>query len=342
MLIVQKYHSIHEIEPEFIPNIELLLQEEVPNFETLIRKHDEAPAGHVFTYFLFFGPTQNSPVGFAQLCLKPLPWQDLLPWYQKLKFWNKDHLHWKQVSWSVGEGCGGLCVFDQRFSRSGKEKVQELIKEYEQRSDVLAEEIFSIKGLQDFSLQLGGEVSSAKEFYVLDPLSKGFKSYQDYTGSLSPEVQKIIKESWKELYKNGEIKLGDYPSPLETPKTLPIESSILEKWAQWGGQVLTFERELKILGCLLVLKGKNGNVFFEPFPFEPEGDALVSDDLYTQYALLKFFEMPEARKCHLLKSGKKFMYDDREDLSFFLSQGMQAKTIVHQFQSRLQNFSAPL
>lgn len=342
MLIVQKYHSIHEIEPEFIPSVELLLQEEIPHFESLIKKHDEAPVGHVFTYFLFFGPTQNTPVGFAQLSLKPLPWEELLPWYQKLKFWNKDHLHWKQVSWGVSEGCAGLCVFDQRFSRSGKEKVQELIKEYEQRQDILAEEIFCLKGLQDFCPELGGEIKSSKEFYVLEPLTKAFKTYQDYTASLVPEVQKIIKESWRELHRNGEIQLGDYPSPLETPKTLPIDGAVLEKWAQWGGHVLTFEKELKILGCLLVLKGKNGNVFFEPFPFEPEGGALVSDDLYTQYALLKFFEMPEARKCHLFKAGKKFMYEEKEDLTFFLSQGMQAKTIVQHFQSRLPRFTKPL
>jgi hypothetical protein len=342
MLITQKYHSIHEIEPEFITNIELLLQEEVPNFDTLVKIHDEAPSGHVFTYFLFFGPTQNAPVGFAQLCLKPLPWQQLLPWYQKIKFWNKDYLHWKQVSWGVSEGRTGLCVFDQRYARSGKEKVQEIIKEYERRSDVIAEEIFFIKGLQDFSIQLGSNVQSTKEFYVLDSLTKAFKSYQDYMASLPENIQNIIKGSWKELQRNGEIKLGDYPSPLETPKTLPIAGHILDKWAHWGGQVLTFEKDLQILGCLLVLKGKSGNVFFEPFPFEPEGRALVSDDLYIQYALLKFFEMPEARKCHLLKSGKKFMYEDKEDLTFFLSQGMLAKTIVQHFQSKLQSFSAPI
>ena len=342
MLIVQKYHSIHEIEPEFIPNIELLLQEEIPNFNVLVKKHDEAPAGHVFTYFLFFGPTQNSPIGFAQLSLKPLPYNTLVPWYRKLKFWDKDYQQWKQVSWSVGEGCGGLCVFDSRYSRSGREKVQELIKEYEKRSDILAEEIFYLKGLQDFSINMGTEHNSSREFYVLEPLTKAFRSYQDYTASLSPEIQKTIKESWKDLYRSGEVKLGDYPSPLETSTTLPIESSLLDKWAAWGGQILTFEKDLAILGCILVLKGKNGNVFFEPFPFEPEGDVLVSDDLYAQYALLKFFEMPEARKCHLLKSGKKFVFEEKEDFTFFQSQGMQIKTILQQFQSRLKRFTAPL
>lgn len=60
-----------------------------------------------------------------------------------------------------------------------------------------------------------------------------------------------------------------------------------------GRAGFNFEKDLEVLGCLLVLKGKNGNVFFEPFPFEPEGAALVRDELYTQYALLKFLKCLE-------------------------------------------------
>lgn len=340
MLLVQKYHSIHEIDPEFIPAIELLLQEDVASFATLIQRHDDAPEGCVFTYFLFFGPTQNTPIGFAQLALKKVP--DLLPWHKKLKFWNKDHLSWKQVTWQIGDGSSGLCVFDPKFTRSGKEKVLELIKEYEQRPDIMGEEIYCLKGLQDYPISWNSEIKWSKEAYVLDPLPKAFKTYQDYLNSLEKDVKNLIKESWKELHKKSEIHLGDYPSPLDTPKTLPIPTAQLETWAKWGAQVLTFEKDLKVLGCLLVLKGKNGNVFFEPYPFEPEAESLVHDELYTQYALIKFFEMPEARKCHLMKFGSKLVFEDKEDLKFFQSQGFQLKTVVRQFQSRLPELTAPL
>lgn len=342
MLMVQKFHSIHEIDPEFIQNIENLLQEDVASFDILVQRHDGAPEGHVFTYFLFFGPTQNAPIGFAQLCLKPVPSRELLPWHKKLKFWDKDHLHWKQSTWEIGDGSSGLCVFDAKFSRSGKEKVQELIKEYNDRPDIMAQELYCLKGLQDFTYGWNSENKWQKEAYVLEPLPKAFKTYQDYMESLDPEVKKIVKQSWKELHKKGKIELGDYPSPLETPKTLPIPSEQLEIWSKWGAQVLTFEKDLKILGCLLVLKGKNGNVFFEPIPFEPEGEALVSDELYTQYALLKFFEMPEARKCHLMKFGSKLVFEDKDDLKFFQSQGFQLKTVVRTFQSRLPELTKPL
>lgn len=92
----------------------------------------------------------------------------------------------------------------------------------------------------------------------------------------------------------------------------------------------------------MVLKGKNGNVFFEPMPFEPEGEIIVKDELYTQYALLKFFDMPEARKCHMMKFGSKLVFEDKQDLSFFQSQGFQLKTIQYQFKSRLKEFTKAL
>lgn len=340
--MVQKFNSIHEIDPEFIPNIETLLQEDLASFETLVQRHDGAPEGNVFTYFLFFGPTQNTPIGFAQLCLKQVPGKDLLPWHKKLAFWNKDHENWKQATWEIGDGSSGLCVFDPKFTRSGKEKIQELIREYEARSEIIAQEVYCLKGLQDYSLSMNCEHALTREAFVLEPMSKAFKTYQDYVESLSPDLTKFVKNIWKDLHRKGEIKLGDYPNPSETPTTLPIDSKQLEIWSKWGAQVLTFEKDLKVLGCLLVLKGRNGNVFFEPFPFEAEENPLVSDELYTQYALLKFFEMPEARKCHLMKFGSKLVFDDREDLKFFQSQGFQLKTVVRHFQSRLKEFTTPL
>ncbi len=342
MLIVQKFHSIHEIDPEFISNIETLLQEDVASFDTLVQRHDLAPDTDRFTYFLFFGPTQNAPVGFAQMCLRTIPSKDFLPWHKKLKFWDKEYTHWKQITWQVGDGSAGMCVFDPRFARTGREKVIKLIQEYEQRSDVLAHNFFFLKGLQDFPAPWKETPCFTKESFVLEPLIKSAKSYQDYLKTLNPEVQGFIKKSWKELHAKGEIDLGDYPNPKETPKTLPIPEEQLNIWEKWGAQVLTFEKDLKVLGCLLVLKGKNGNVFFEPFPFEAENEALVNDELYTQYALLKFFEMPDARKCHMMKFGAKLVFDNKDDLQFFKEQSFQYKTVTQHFYSRLPELKAPV
>jgi hypothetical protein len=340
MIMVQQFHSIHEIDPEFIGNIETLLQEEVANWDTLVQRHDRAPATELFTYFLFFGPTQNAPIGFAQLALKKIPSGNFRKWWQKLMFWDKEHEHWKQCTWQIGDGSPGLYVFDPRFARTGKEKIQDIIKDYEARQDIMAESLFCIKGLQDFQTTVPQCYS--REYFVLEPFQKAYKTYQDYLASLKPELQSHLKKAWKELHKKTGIELGDYPTPQETPKTLPIEEDLLTIWTKWGAQVLTFEKDMRVLGCLLVLKGRNGNVFFEPFPFEPEGESLVSDELYTQYALLKFFEMPEARKCHLMKFGAKLVFEDRDDLQFFQEQGFNIKTISQTFHSRLKGLEKPL
>ncbi len=344
MLIVQKFHSLHEIDSEFVPSLELLLQEEFPSFSTLVEKHDSAPKDEAFTYFLFFGPTQNTPVGFAQLCLHPIPGKKLVSrWKRIFKFWDKDYLKWKQVTWKVGDGNPGLFVFDPRFARSGREKIQEIIKDYETRKDLKAEEFYHIKGLQDFSSSWQTDTSWAKERFILEPLSKSSKSYQDYLAGLSPETGKFIKASWKNLHQKTQIELGDYPSAKETPQTFPVDENLINLWDKLGAEILTFEKDLKVLGCLVCLKGKNGNVFFEPYPFEPEGsEQIVSDELYTQYALLKFFEMPEARKCHMLKFGTKLVFDEKEDLKFFQEQGFQFKTVIQSFSSKIPNFTMPL
>ncbi len=342
MIMVQRFHSIHEIDPEFIPNIEVLLQEDIASFDILVERHDSAPTGHAFTYFLFFGPTQNTPIGFAQLCLRPTPSDQLRAWYKKLAFWEKAHLSWKQLSWKIGDGSAGVCAFDPKYFRSGKDKIQELVREYEERPEVVSQEVNSIKGLQEFSSTWTPEHTHTSEAYVLEGLSKASKTYQDYLTGLATQVREDIRKGWKELHVKGQISLGDYQSPADVPKSLPIPVAQLEAWTRWGAQVLTFEREGMILGCLLVLRGKNGNVFFEPFPFEPVGESLVSDELYTQYAILKFFEMPEARRCHLMKFGSKLVFEDKEDLKFFLSQGFQQKTVVRHFQSRLRELNRPL
>jgi len=341
MILVQKFHSIHEIDPEFVQNLESLLQEEIVSFDTLIERHDMAPATDVFTYFLFFGPTQNAPIGFSQLCLRTIPTEGLIPWYQKMKFWNKDHLHWKEAIWKVGDGNFGFVVSDPRFSRSIKEKMVELIKDQEARAEVMAQHVFCLKGMQEFQSSWNTENRWSRDSFILEPLSKSYKTYPDYLGSLSKDVSGLIKDSWKKLHKDSQVELGDYPSLSELPSSIDLDPQVKARCEKHRAQILTFEKDKKILGCLTVFRGKGGNVFMEPYPFEPEGDSIVHDDLYIQYAILKFHEMPEARKCHIMKNGGKLLFEEKEDLKFFQEQGFQFRTITQNFSSKISNFTRP-
>lgn len=339
MLIVQRYHSIHEIDPEFIPSIELLLKEDAPLYESLVRQHDNAPSTDVFTYFLFFGPTQNTPVGLAQLCLRTIPSSQYLPWWRKLMFWKKDHLHWKEAIWKVTDGSSGLFVFDSRFARSGKEKFQSILAEYNSRPEIMAQVHYHVKGLQDFKSDSPERVIFAHDLTSLEPLPKAFKAYPDYLASLARDIQLEIKNKWKELHQSEKINLGDYPSIWSVQKSTPISDQQKNDWEKARAQILTFEKNDEVLGLIVVITGKDGNVFFEPFPFE---SGLIGDELYTQYALLKFFEMPEARRCHMIKNGERMLSEDKEDLSFFQAQGFTTKSVIKTFSSRLNGMDKPV
>src|SRR5690554_304918 len=340
MLMVQQYHSIHEIDSEFLPSIEYLLEEEIPHFNILIRKHDTAPEREMFTYYLFFGPSHNMPVGFAHVGLKFLD-IDCRSFSQKLKFWNKDYTHWKQLDWNLAGTSIGMGVFNQKAGLSGHKKIQSILENYLSREDIVSYNLFNPKHLSETTLP-GMKHSFQKDHYHLLPLTRSVNNYQEYLATLEKESQKEIKKQWKELYKIHQIELGEYPDLNETPPGLPFDEATLNFWKEMNGQLLTFHKEGQVLGCILMLEGKNGNFFFEPFPFESAQEAKVNDILYIQYAILKFFEFSHSRKCHILKGLNKLIFQDKEDLAFFADQGFSYKHMIQSFFSKIEKLSRPL
>ena len=341
--MVQKYHSIHEIDPEFIPALEILLQEEIPYFDKLVHQHDSSPEEHRYTYFLFFGNTQNTPIGFAQVRVASINTDTLLPWHKKIMRPFKSELkNWKQVTWKVFDGGSGYGVFEARFYRACRDKMNGLLKEYEIRPEVKSQEFYCVKGSFDVKVPWADAHAEKYEQYILEPYMKAHKTYPDYLASLKPETQQDIKLQWREINKSGDIKLGDYPDLSEAPKYLPLSQDLVDYWTVHGAQLLTFEKDLEVLGCIVVLKGKNGNIFFESMPFESQSEMSVTDDLYIQYALLKFFEMPEAKKAHILRNGEKLLFNHPEEMDYFIEQGFSTRTIEHHFFSRSPYLNKPL
>ncbi len=91
-----------------------------------------------------------------------------------------------------------------------------------------------------------------------------------------------------------------------------------------------------------MVPGKDGNYFFEPFPFESAENATVNDQMYIQYALLKFHDVKEARRCHIMKSGTKLTFTDKKELEYFTLQGFQTKEVSEIFYSRLEGLTSPV
>jgi hypothetical protein len=334
MLIVQKFHSLKEIDGEFIPAIELLMTDHWVDFNAWLAAEAASPADVTFNYWLFFGPTQNSPVGIAQVSLKKLEVETLLPWWKKLtRLWDKSLDHWKRATWQLALGIDGPAVFDPRFARTGFEKLQELFKEVEAREDVMA---VTVLRTSDKSAPAApskwSEIHQTKEtsWQMLKAWTRSHRHYQDYLADLAPEMGRQIQVAWKTLHKEHQITLGDYPT-LESRQDLLIHCPDLDEThiAGFPGGLLTFQKDGVLLGFVHYRAGLGGTLFAEPVPLEISGQELVSDMMYVQYALLKAHENEQARRVIIIRQGAPFRLSDQSEEGFFKDQGFGIN-LVHE------------
>ena len=72
MILTQKYHSLFDIDEEFISSIELLLEDEVVDFNWLLENEQNSSKDEFFTYYLFFGENKNATIGFSSIKTIPI------------------------------------------------------------------------------------------------------------------------------------------------------------------------------------------------------------------------------------------------------------------------------
>lgn len=325
MLLTQKFHSLNEIDPEFIGALEHLTHEDWPDFNAWKLAEQNSPIDDTFTYWLFFGPTQNTPVGVTQVRLRKLNPEKTNPWWLKLgKFFGAKPVDHRMAVWELGSGGEGPAVFDARFSKSGREKFWQLYLEVEQRPEVLVESIILPQGWGAPKPVWPELVQDVREVWqALRPLDKKHKLYQDYLGFL--DARSEIQTEWRKLHEKG-IKLGDFPT-LGSREELKSEcpSADLSQFERFPGGLLTFQFEGKFLGAVHYQKGQAGTWFFEPIPLETQGEELVSDRLYVQYALLKWHEILEARKLVICRHARPLQLKVAAEVQFFVAQGFTTR-----------------
>jgi hypothetical protein len=323
MLLTQKFHSLREIDVEFIPAIEALMSQHWVDFSAWKEAEAKSPADETFCYWLFFGPTQNSPVGIAQVSFKKIDTEACLPWWKKITgFFDKSLSHWKLARWQLATGTEGPAVFDPRFARSGREKLHDLIKEIEQREDIMAMTVLSIEGTPVHKPQWQEIHHQAQtQWSVLRPWVREHRAYQDYLSALPIDEAKKIQQSWKQLHRESGVTLGDFPT-LESRRELMEQCPALDEGliAGFAGGLLTFQKDGKLLGFVHYRPGHKDALFVEPMPLEPQGHELVSDHLYVQYALLKSHES-EVKNVIVVRQGSLFRLQDDTEAQFFRAQG---------------------
>ncbi|MEX0799570.1 MAG: hypothetical protein WD025_08995 [Bacteriovoracaceae bacterium] len=298
MIITQKYHSSSEIDAEFVASLEELLQDQVPSFEWIKIKERLSPQNVHFSYYLFFGDSRNSPIGYAQLSI-------VNEEIEKSLIGNlfKKNQKIKRVYWSAPTATEEGIVFDPAFLKGGLKKAAELFKEYGKRKEVVSQTVTMSDICFDHS-DLNHGISHSKSS-IASCLVKNKPNYEEYLKGL-PSAQRIkVEKLWKELYKNHNYRIGEYEQfkeCFEYKKFGSKQYKYLRKdeeiktIADQSDLFLTFESPDEIFAFVFLFYGKAGNIFFRTLPIAAD----VKDELLIQAAIMRFFEEDAGAKLRFL------------------------------------------
>lgn len=301
MILTQKYHSVSEIDEEFIPGLENLLQDYFPSFNWLIKREKLEPESTHFTYFLFFGNKHNAPVGFAGLSIKKSDEQS--PWYKKLLKSNKDSL--KVINWSTPGPGEEAFFFDPLYIKDGVTKSRELIKNYFERKDISWQSLTFSKAFSGIQESFAKNLSASSEKKVADTFIKSGNSYQHYLSERSQKMQDKIKLDWKILSTKYDLDIGDYNTfksvfeyrkngqllYKELKKDSKVQININEKT-----HFITFETHDEVQAILFLIRGFRNHLFFDWKIFNEN----ITSEMMIQLAVMKFYELEDVTFLHSL------------------------------------------
>lgn len=202
MIAVQKFDSICQVEEEFIPDIESLLINEVPNFQYLIDLESSASDKVFYNSFVFFGPHGNIPIGFAVLKISKEKENNFL---QKLLKKSSSPFS-TTMTWEIPSASKTGVVYDPNYQHDMSEAILDLCQEYNKRDYV--DDLY-FKGPIEMvnSLKPIGTIQIKNKALGF---RKNYSSYQEYLNSLAPDIKKLIKRSWQVLKENFEYENEEY------------------------------------------------------------------------------------------------------------------------------------
>lgn len=299
MIITQKYHSSQEIDPEFIDSLEELMREHVPSFEWIKMKEKLSPDNVHYSYYLFFGDTRNSPIGYAQVAIRN---EEKIKAIKGGFFKKKKKEKIKEILWSAPSSSQEGIVFEPAFLKGGLAKTAEIFEEYNKREEVKQQ-----------GLMVGDEVygnaklsSEKKRENIVNCLVKNRASYHEYIQALAAEEQKEIKSLWKEVYKDQSYRIGEYENfkeCFEYKKSGSRQYKELRKnqklslYIQQADLFLTFESPEEVFAMVFLFYGSPGQIFFKTCTL----DSSVSEKLLIQAAIMRFYEEPESSKLRFIE-----------------------------------------
>jgi len=309
MIITQKFNSAENIDKEFIPSLEELLSECVPNFD-VIKSHElNADENKNFTYYLFFGNQTNAPIGFAQLEITKD--KESKNNFLKSIFKKKNTItvnkNEKSVSWAI-PGClkEGI-IFDPQYSKYAGEKTVQIFNEFLEREDVHSQQMRFSGAYGEIQSHFKNAHIKNQDDVIIDTLIKNRGSYQEFINCLSERVQKQIKASWRFVQRELSYKMGEYDTLKEAfnYKDKGVEQykafkdhPTLKKYNSENAQVsfLTLETNYEVKCIILFVKGSGIHGFYDVINI----DEMIPEIIPHQIAIMKFFENENCNRLHFL------------------------------------------
>ena len=315
MILTQKYHSLLEIDPEFIPGLEALFIDYAPSFEWFKNFESNAPQSTHFTYYLFFGDRNNVPIGFAQVAISPCV--QVRPWYRK--FFNtssKKQLNW----WTPTSSCEGVIV-DPFYSKKAIDKTKDIILGYFDRSEIEQQSLTLSSAYDEINKDQQMELRSKKYAKkIANTLVKNGNSYENYLEQQSEQTRKLTQKNWKMLYSTMNIEIGDFSSfkaifeyrsnGANLYKNLKKDQEITPYLSEKTTYV-TFEKEKEIQAILFLVQGQRNHYFFDWKIFNSK----ITAQMMIQLAILKFYEINHATHLHPLFATNYFKLLEEAGLS---------------------------
>ena len=211
MIITQKFNSVDEIDPEFIPSLEELLCEQVPHFD-IIRKYEKSRNDETrFNYYLFFGNQTNAPIGFAQIEVEKNREhkESLIERIKNRKSILKSDQNENHVRWFIPGSSNEGVVFNPKYIRHAAGKATQIFEEFIERKDVHTQELHFSTAYSDLAKSLEESYTERRSESTFDCLIKNKSNYAEYLEFLPATSSKTIKEAWRYAQKTLQYKMGE-------------------------------------------------------------------------------------------------------------------------------------
>lgn len=306
-MIVQKYHSLLDLDEEFTLPLEELLANDAPCLQALKKRELESPSAVHFVYFLFFGKQSNAPIAFARACLYTQKNQD------KRWFFAKKEQVTKRVFWSLSledEPCptSGICIAAGRETQT-LEKWRTIIEDFDKRAEVREQRILVQAQYEQYLRKLFPKAQISAPVSQRTYLLKAHSSYERYTQELDKNTRASVKRLWQNLYANKDLRIGEYHAFKEA-FTYKSQGSLqyqklkkeehLKFFIENSCRFLTLEGPTEVDCLIFIMQNSHGHMFFSHYSLQGSYD----EDVITQVAIMHFYEKGEANKLSSLAPTK--------------------------------------